>query len=399
MLAMNDVILIQYDEIGLKGGRSTFCEKQLVRAVQNALRDFGSVAVEGVRNRFLIRLAEKPFTAGVAMDRLSRVFGVRYLLHAIETEPSLAAVAAAAIELVTRETGARSFGVRVRRVDWPADQSSPQIERWLGDEVGRASGLPVSLENPDVWIRVMLVSRRGLVGVRRVDGPGGLPSGSSGHGVVLLSGGIDSPVAAWMMMGRGLKVSAVHFHSAPFTSAESQRKVKDLLAALSRWQPTVPAAFIPFATTVQQAIIQNTPPKFRVLLYRRFMLRIAEKLARAVDATALITGDALGQVASQTIENLATTEAVAVLPVFRPLVGMGKEQIITTARRIGTYEISIRPHDDCCSYLAPRNPATSSTAAELDEVERSLPVQDLVDAAVRAREVFSVRFERDVFGS
>ncbi len=391
---MRDVVLVQYDEISLKGARREYYERQLVHAVQNALRDFGTVRLYRARARFSIRLDENQIPVDVALDRISRVFGVRHALQAIETEPTLDAVAEAALRLIATVPNSKSYGVRVKRVDWPTDRTGPDIERWLGDKIGTATGWKVSLEEPDVWFRVVLVSGRGFVSARRVEGPGGLPVGTSGHAVALLSGGIDSPVAAWMMMRRGLKISAVHFHSAPFTSRESQQKVRELLGVLARWQTTIHAAFVPFAATVQQVIVEKTDQRLRVLLYRRFMLRIAEALARTVQATALVTGDALGQVASQTIPNLTSVGAVAGLPIFRPLIGMGKEEIITTARRIESFDISARAHDDCCAFLMPRNPATESTPEQLAEAESVLPVQEMVDAAVAGRQVIAVRFDR-----
>jgi thiamine biosynthesis protein ThiI len=196
--------------------------------------------------------------------------------------------------------------------------------------------------------------------------------------VALLSGGIDSPVAAWMMMTRGLALTLVHCHSAPYTSGASQEKVRELARSLTRFQPRIELLMVPFADPIQTAIVAQTPARYRVVLYRRFMLRMALQAALARRAKAIVTGEALGQVASQTIENMTAVEAVASLPVLRPLVGLGKGSIIERARQIGTYRISIQPHEDCCGYLMPRNPATRTDAAELDEVERSLDIADLV---------------------
>jgi tRNA uracil 4-sulfurtransferase len=256
-----------------------------------------------------------------------------------------------------------------------------------------ASGRGVDLKRPAALVRVEVVNGRAFVAVRRKEGPGGLPYATTGHGVALISGGIDSPVAAWMMMGRGLKISAVHFHSAPFTSRASQDKVKEVLLALTKRQPTIDAAFVPFAETVQRPIVERAPAPLRVVLYRRFMLRTAAALARAVGASCLVSGDSLGQVSSQTVANIAAIDAASPLPVFRPLVGFGKDKIMAEAKEIGTFDISVRPDDDCCAYLMPRRPTTAARLDEVEEAEKALDVDAMVAAAVAGHERFRARFD------
>ncbi|HYC78505.1 MAG TPA: tRNA uracil 4-sulfurtransferase ThiI, partial [Planctomycetota bacterium] len=287
----------------------------------------------------------------------------------------------------------RTFAVRVKKADSGYAYGASETERLLGAEVCARTDWKVDLGDPEVTLRVEIVNGKGFVAARRLDGPGGLPYGTTGHGLALISGGIDSPVAAWLMMGRGLKVSAVHFHSAPFTTAASQDKVKELLRVLTRRQPSIDAAFVPFAETVQRRIVEAAPSRYRVVLYRRFMVRIAGALAEAAGATCLVTGDALGQVASQTIANLATVDAASPLPVFRPLIGLSKERIMDEARRIGTYDVSIQPDEDCCAYLMPRDPAAATTHAELLEVEKALEVESMTRAAVLAHGSFTIRFD------
>lgn len=390
---MREVVVAHYDEIALKRGRRPYYEKRLVTAIENACRDLGMPGIRSTFDRVVVSGGKTEIPASMLLDRLSRVFGIRYLLHGYLSAGSRAGVFEAVARILEGSRPAQSFGVRVRRRSVPGRSASRDIASEIGDFVSTRTGWKVDLRGPDVWIDVVFFGEQALVSARRVEGPGGLPIGTTGHAAALVSGGIDSPVAAWLMMGRGLKISIVHFHSAPFTGPESLQKVRELTLSLSRWQPTIEVAFIPFAD-LQRALVAATPPRFRVILYRRFMVRIAEGLARAVGASCLVTGDALAQVASQTVENLGTIDAAATLPVLRPLIGMPKSQVIDLARKLGTYEVSIRRHDDCCAFLLPERVATSTTASELAEVERDLPVKEMVAAAVARREVVSVRFEQ-----
>ncbi|MCE9581645.1 MAG: tRNA 4-thiouridine(8) synthase ThiI [Planctomycetes bacterium] len=271
-----------------------------------------------------------------------------------------------------------SFACRARRMHKDFALTSEQINRELGAFVqGLFPAASVDLDTPDLEIFIEVVNREMLVYFRKEAGPGGLPAGTAGRVVTLLSGGIDSPVAAWRMIRRGCKTNFVHFHSMPFTSQASVDKVRELAQKLEPWQGAYRLHMVPFGE-VQQEIVTNSPQEFRIILYRRFMMRIGEAIARRENAHALITGDSLGQVASQTLTNLETVNAVALLPVLRPLIGMDKQEIIDTARRIGTYDVSALPHDDCCSFLMPRSPATACTPDKAAEAEKGLDVDRLV---------------------
>ncbi len=267
--------------------------------------------------------------------------------------------------------------------------TTPEIERAVGTFVQEKTGWPVRLHDPDLTIHI-LVDENGLfTWTRRVPGPGGLPLGVSGRGSCLLSGGIDSPVAAYMMMKRGMRLDFVHFHSVPRTDPASLEKVHDLVRILNRYQGRARLAMVPLLE-IQEQIAARCPASLRVLLYRRFMLGLSERVARRFKGRALITGESLGQVASQTIENMAAVEAVASLPVLRPLIGLDKQQIINIARMAGTFELSIQPHFDCCSFLMPENPATKSHADELHAAEAQLDVTTLVNDALERTEVFRI---------
>jgi thiamine biosynthesis protein ThiI len=282
-----------------------------------------------------------------------------------------------------------SFAIRCQRSDKRFPMTSPEIERDLGSFVQNRTGWPVNLGSPDLTIHV-LVDENGLfTWTRRIRGPGGLPVGVGGRATCLISGGIDSPVAAYLLMKRGMRLDFVHFHSVPRTDPASLEKVEDLIRILIRYQGPARLAMVPLLP-IQEEIAARCPAELRVLLYRRFMLRLAEVTAARLRSDALITGESLGQVASQTIQNLRAVEAVAAMPVLRPLIGLDKPEIIDLARRMGTYETSIIPHFDCCSFLMPDRPATTSTSAELDRAEGALDLQALVFDAVDGTEIRSV---------
>jgi thiamine biosynthesis protein ThiI len=264
--------------------------------------------------------------------------------------------------------------------------TSPEIERTLGSFVQARTGWEVDLGTPDLTIHVLVDEKGIFAWTRQVPGPGGLPVGVGGRATCLISGGIDSPVAGYLLMKRGMRLDYVHFHSVPRTDPASLEKVEELAKILIRYQGPARLAMVPLLP-IQEEIVARCPAELRVLLYRRFMLRLAEKVGQRQRSDALITGESLGQVASQTIQNLRAVESVASMPILRPLIGLDKPEIIAIARRIGTFETSILPHFDCCSFLMPDKPATKSTSTELDNAEQALDVMRLVSEAVDATEI------------
>jgi thiamine biosynthesis protein ThiI len=267
--------------------------------------------------------------------------------------------------------------------------TSPEIERSVGAFVQERTGWPVDLGGPDLTIHVLVDEKGIFIWTHSVPGPGGLPVGVGGRATCLISGGIDSPVAAYLLMKRGMRLDFVHFHSVPRTDPASLEKVEDLIRILIRYQGPARLAMVPLLP-IQEEIAAHCPAELRVLLYRRFMLRLADEAADRLRSDALITGESLGQVASQTIQNLRAVESVARKPVLRPLIGLDKPEIIAIARRMGTYETSILPHFDCCSFLLPDRPATKSTSAELDEAETMLDVQTLLSEAIDATDIRTI---------
>jgi tRNA uracil 4-sulfurtransferase len=275
--------------------------------------------------------------------------------------------------------GARfeSFRIETQRGDKTFPMTSPEINRRLGAAVKAKSGARVDLENAAFTVTVEILPRDAFFGFNKISGPGGLPVGASGRLVVLISGGIDSPVAAYRMMQRGCRLIFVHFHSAPFQDRTSQEKVRQLLSVLTRHQFASRLYLVPFGE-IQRQIVAAVARPLRVVLYRRMMLRIAEAIARKEKAKALVTGESLGQVASQTLDNMAVIQQATRLPILRPLVGMDKQEIIDQARRIGTFETSSIPDQDCCQLFVPKHPATKARFDEVEEDETKFDVKELL---------------------
>lgn len=372
-------LVVHYAEIGLKGKNRPRFEKTLCENLERALAPLGRAKARRLYGRILVEAPEGASEAALA-ERVRRVFGVAYFSVASTTEPTRDAI----LRLVDEFTASRrfaSFGVRVRRVDKALPFRSHELAAELGARIQQHSGAKVDLGSPELWVDLHLLHGEAILLHERHAGPGGLPVRSSGRAVALISGGIDSPVAAWMLAKRGCELVFAHFHSAPYTSTASQRKVRDVVARLAAWHGPARLFLIPFAE-LQQTLVREAPAEPRIVLYRRFMLRVAERLAEQVGALALVTGDSVGQVSSQTLANLDTINRAATLPVLRPLVGSDKAEIVSLARSIGTYEISIEPDDDCCSFLMPRQPATWTRPEELEAIERGLDTKALIEATL-----------------
>ncbi len=369
-------IVVHYHEIALKGKNRAWFEDALVRNIQTQLRGLVRT-VKKIESRILVELS-RPFDRGIA-GALRHVFGIASFAPVTLCAPTLEAISRTAVEAV-KAVQPPTFAVRTKRADKTFPLTSEAVNRQVGHVIFDTTGSKVDLTNPELTLEIEILSHTALLSVERHAGPGGLPAGTAGRVVALLSGGIDSPVAAWKVMKRGCEPIFLHFHSYPHTSRASITKVRELAALVGAYVPQSTLYLVPFAEA-QRQVVMHTEPKYRVLLYRRLMMRIAGEVARREHAEALVTGESIGQVASQTLANMRAIEAVSNLPVFRPLVGDDKEEIITKAREIGTYEISIQPHDDCCSLFLPRNPATRATRDALEAEETKLRVDLLVEEA------------------
>jgi len=384
-----NTIVVHYKELALKGRNRPWFIQRLVRNLRLALDDLNVTAVRAVMGRIEIELGSAE-AWDEARRRVARVFGIANCSHANRGSLKLDELAAA----ILRDLGGRSaesFRVSARRADKSFPLTSPDIEREVGGRIKLARGWTVDLDRPALTIHVDILPDGAFYYFGREPGAGGLPTGSSGRVACLLSGGIDSPVAAYRMMRRGCSVMFVHFHSYPILSRASLDKVSEIVRLLARHQLRARLLLVPFGD-IQQQMLLAVQPALRVVLYRRMMLRIAERLARAWRARALVTGEVVGQVASQTIDNLATIGAAATLPILRPLVGMDKDEIVAEAEKIGTFPISIIPDQDCCQLFTPRHPSTSVSLRQAADAEQALPVEEMVAQATAAAEAHSYKY-------
>jgi thiamine biosynthesis protein ThiI len=385
---MNSIV-VHYQELALKGKNRPWFLSRLVRNLRRALSDLDVRNVRALMGRIEVVLGPDA-VPNVVSERLSRVFGIANFSYAGHTPldygrsdvtGDLNAIAKAILNDLGDRT-CSSFRVSARRADKRFPLTSPQIEREVGGRIKEARGWTVNLDDPDLVIHVELLTDRAFYFFGKERGAGGLPTGTAGRVVCLLSGGIDSPVAAHRMMKRGCTVTFAHFHSYPILSRASQEKARELVTLLTRWQQRSRVYLVAFGE-IQQQVVLAVPGPMRVVVYRRLMMRIAEAIARARGAQALVTGEVVGQVASQTLENLAVIGSVATMPIFRPLIGMDKDEITAEAIHLGTYPISIVPDQDCCTLFTPRNPLTRARLDEIVAAEQALPIDDLVDRAVR----------------
>lgn len=383
---METLLLVQlFHELALKGKNRPFFLKRAKAHVRRALKGLG-VALEGEwPMALLFRLPEEAWPEAKA--RLQDTLGVESFARVLRTPPDLEALKAA-LEKALEGQAFGSFRITAKRSDKAFPLTSPEIERALGAFVKGKTGAQVRLKGAEREFVVRVLPGAALLEVERHPGPGGLPPGVSGRVVALLSGGIDSPVAAYRLMRRGAEVVLVHFHPFPLLSGASREKAKALAERLARFQHRLRLHLVPFSE-VQRHIIVEAPTAYRVVLYRRYMLRIAEAIAREEGALALCTGDSLGQVASQTLENLHAVNQAATLPVFRPLIGWDKEEIVAEAQRIGTYATSILPDEECCTLFAPKHPVTRARLEVVLETEARLPTEELLALALKEREVLT----------
>jgi len=379
---MKRTILLHYHEINLKGNNRGWFENQLIRHVRTLLNDLPHGDIRQIAGRLFIDVGPDAPVEEFEL-RLQRVFGIANLASAWKVPADMETIRTTFAHLLQKKSF-KSFRIHARRGTKEFPLNSQKINEDLGRFVQSLTGADVRLEAPELTCFVEIVAGQALLYFEKIAGAGGLPTGTGGKVLCLLSGGIDSPVAAFQMMRRGCKARFVHFHSFPHTTLESQEKVRRILQILSRYQLESKVHFVPFAE-VQREIVAYAPPALRVIIYRRFMLRIAEAIALQEGALALVTGDSLGQVASQTLENLRTISAATNVPLFRPLIGSDKEEIMRVARQIGTYDISILPDQDCCSLFVPKHPETMAKLEQVNQAESLLDVGRLVAAALSWR--------------
>jgi len=389
---MTPVIILHHHEITLKGGNRPFFESRLMQNTRRAISGLVPVsAVHGGYGRFIVDVPDEK-EIGNLTQRLRKVFGIANVCVGLKTQQDVAKFCEAADILLQGRTFS-TIKVDARRADKRFPVGSMDVNGKVGEYLCNKYGVRGKMTAPDETIFIEIVDGVAYVYLAKVKGAGGLPVGVSGKVTELLSAGFDSPVAGYRMMKRGATVVFVHFHSHPYVTQDSVDQVRQLVEILTAYQFESKLYIVPIGEA-QQEIVAKTQPSLRVVLYRRLMVRVAESVALREKSQALVTGESLGQVASQTLRNIRVIDEVVKLPILRPLIGMDKEEIIDTAREIGTYEISSQPYDDCCSFLTPRNPATGADPKVVEENEAKLDMTKLVGMGLEKATV-----ERFSFGS
>lgn len=378
-------IVCHYGEIGIKGDNRDFFEQKLKDNIKTALRLAAPEAIESVMvipGRIIVRLTpvyaerEKEIR-----ESLRKVFGIVNFSYAYDTDLDLEKMQAICFSIYEKNQG-KTFRVTTIRAQKNFHLNSQQINERLGGAIFEKYEAKVNLSAPELNIFIEIINKRVLIYAEKIKGVGGLPVGASGRGLAFLSGGIDSPVGAYYALKRGVPLVYAHFHSMPFTSRESVEKVKQLAGVLKQYGGQTKIYLIPFAEA-QKNVLANSPAKLRIILYRRLMMRIGEKIAVKEKCLGIVTGESIGQVASQTMENMRVIEETVKLPIIRPVVGFDKEEIIAKAREIGTYDLSILPHDDCCIRFIPSHPETRAKLDEVKAAEKDLNVRQIVSEAIK----------------
>jgi len=390
---MQQRIIIHYDEIALKGGNKAFFEKRLICDIQRKIRKHKLSSLARIKKLYgriridVDELTDKQKETWIHI--LSHTFGIANFSFGIEMEQDLDLIGEYCVkEFAGYNEKIENFKIQAQRSNKLFSKTSTEIEREIGAKIVEKYNKKVKLKDPDLTIFIEIIDNSAFVYTEKHKGLGGLPQGSLGKAFVLISGGFDSPVAAYYAMKRGLSVRLVHFHAEPFVSSASTEKVRDIYKVLSKYQADLRLYECAFGP-VQKKLLMLVPEKYRIIFYRRYMFKIAEKLSRKYRVKSLVTGESLGQVASQTIENMtATSDAIKKIILLRPLIGFDKKEIIKKAEEIGTAEISARPHEDCCTLFMPKSPEIKAKMEEVWAIEEKLPSNDLVFEGMKATEKF-----------
>ena len=389
------ILIVRCGEVALKGTNKPYFERMLLDRIKKLLKKFDGVQAYRHEGLIFVR-ADKELNPDLKpiIREVGKVFGVASISPAMESESNMEAIGRTAVEYMLRaieERGVKTFKVEAKRADKNFPVKSPDISRQIGAAVLKGCKvLKVDVHDPDCRLFVDVRHDLSYIYQDKIPGYGGLPLGTNGKGMTLLSGGIDSPVATWMMAKRGMLIEAVHFHSYPYTSQRAQEKVEELASLVATYCGRFKMHVINLLP-IQEQIVQNCPEEETTILVRRFMMRIAERLAKDTGCDMLITGENLGQVASQTAEALVVTDASVQMPVMRPLIGMDKVDIMDLAQEIGTYEKSIEPYEDCCTVFLPKHPATKPKLDRILHSESKLDCETLIEAAVASEEIIEIR--------
>lgn len=391
---MKEVLLCKYGELILKGANRSYFEGLLLRELKERVKRAGNFDIYKAQSTIYIEPKDDSCDIDLALECAKKVFGIVTIDRACVVEKNLDAICRAAKEYLPRfMTGARTFKADARRADKSFPLKSPELAGEIGASVLEAlPRLKVDLNNPDIIVRVEIRERGAYLHAGQIKGAGGMPLGSSGKGLLLLSGGIDSPVAGFMMAKRGVTLEALHFESFPYTSERAREKVLELAQILCEYSTHIKVHVISL-TRIQEALRDNCDEDYFTLLLRRYMMTLAERTARKYNCGALITGESLAQVASQTMRAIAVTDAVVNMPVYRPCIGLDKEEIVEIARRIGTFETSILPYEDCCTVFTPRHPRTRPELEKVIAEENKLDFAALCDEAFETLNTYDIRLQ------
>ena len=379
---MEEVLLLKCGELVLKGLNRGKFEERLLKIIRGRLRTVGDYHVHSSQSTIYVE-PQNGASVDAALEVCKKIFGIVAIARAVVCEKDIEDIVAKGIPYLKEALDpVRTFKVETRRADKRFPLTSPQISQRLGGDLHDAyPHLKAQMEDPQITVKVEVRERNAFVSAGVIPGAGGLPTGINGRGMLLLSGGIDSPVAGWMMAKRGLELGAVHFFSYPYTSEEAKQKVLDLAAILASWSGKLTVSVVPF-THIQTEIRDKCPEDYFTIIMRRMMMRIAQRVAERQNCQGLITGESLGQVASQTIQAITVTNAVCDIPVLRPVIGMDKEEIVTISRHIGAFETSILPYEDCCTVFTPKHPQTKPRREEVEEMEQVLDMEALIEEAM-----------------
>ena len=391
---MNDIILLKLGEIILKGLNRRYFEQKLMANVRRRLAPIGKFRVYCIQSTVYVEAQEDGADIDAAIEALTRVFGIVAIVRAAACEKDKDAITRLAKEYLREDMErAKSFKVESKRSDKSFPMTSIELSQYVGGELSEAyPNVRVDVHEPEFTVHIEVRDLAAYVHGAPIPGAGGMPVGSNGTAVTLLSGGIDSPVSSYMICRRGIHLIPVHFFSFPYTSQQAKEKVIELAQLLTVYCGRMTMEIVPF-THIQEEIRDKCPEEYFTLIMRRFMMRIAQRVAHDTGAKAIVTGENLGQVASQTMEAMASTQAVIDLPVLQPLIGMDKEEIITIARKIGTFDTSILPYEDCCTVFTPKHPRTRPKLSEVERAESVLDIDALVDEAVKGLEEVELRHE------
>ena len=390
---MKEIILIKNGELALKGlNRSTF-EDILIKNIRKRIKPLGDFEYRKEQSTVSVVPMETHVDMDEVSDRISRVFGIAAFSRALQVEKDIDVILEQApIYLTEQLRNARTFKVEGKRADKKFPLKSPELSTQVGGAIlSKFPHLKVDVKNPEILVTIEIREKFAFIRGNQTKGAGGMPTGTAGKSAILISGGIDSPVAAYMMAKRGLVLNAIHFASPPYTSPQAEEKVHNLLRKVSRYSGNITLFTVGF-TEIQEAIRDNCPEELFTLVMRRFMMRISQKIADREECKALITGESLGQVASQTLNALACTDAVVSIPVFRPVIGLDKEEIIKISRQIDTFDISIEPYEDCCTVFTPKHPKTKPQISILEQAELSLDVDALIERALENTKIQNICF-------